>query len=232
MDTDSPSPVSLRETSSPRGGEGKTAADTLSPLPAGERTVLRSKTGEGKSIKPITHRQPHKTAFARKLRENETEEEWFLWSDLKDRRLQGHKFVRQIPLGPYIVDFLCRRHHLIVELDGVQHAQSQYDVDRTVWLNRNSYSVLRFWNGEVRTERTAVLETILAVLEGRIFEACGAIRFSPAHSPSLGPAGNPLPVGERGKKSADPFVFRLRGADVLCSKTGEGESNSHAVSRS
>jgi very-short-patch-repair endonuclease len=144
---------------------------------------LRSKTGEGE-LKPVTHRLAHKTAFARKLRDNETEEEWFLWSDIKDRRLQGHKFVRQIPLGPYVVDFLCRRLHLVVELDGVQHAESRYDVDRTAWLNRNGYSVLRYWNDEIRNEREAVLETILGVLEGRIFEACDVLRFSPAHSPS------------------------------------------------
>ena len=188
---------------------------------------MRSKTGEGQSEKPVTHRLPHKTAFARKLRENETEEEWFLWSDLKDRRLRGHKFVRQIPLGPYIVDFLCRAHHLIVELDGVQHAESKYDIDRTEWLNRNGYSVLRFWNSEVRTERAALLETIIAVLEGRIFEACATIRFSPSHFPSPGPAGHPLPVGERGKKSAAPFASPPRGEDGLRSKPGEGKSMSH-----
>jgi very-short-patch-repair endonuclease len=232
MDTDSPSPVSLRETSSPRGGEGKD--ELISHLPHGERTVLRSKTGEGQSIKPITHRQPHKTAFARKLRENETEEEWFLWSDLKDRRLQGHKFVRQIPLGPYIVDFLCRRRQLIVELDGIQHAQSTCDIDRTVWLNRNGYSVLRFWNSEVRTERAIVLETIQSVLEGRIFEACSAIRFSPGHSPSpVSLRETSSPRGGEGKTAADTLSPLPHGErTVLRSKTGEGESNSHAVSRS
>jgi very-short-patch-repair endonuclease len=195
---------------------------------------LRSKPGEGQSEKPITHRLPHKTAFARKLRENETEEEWFLWSDLKDRRLHGHKFVRQIPLGPYIVDFLCRGHNLIVELDGVQHAESPYDDSRTIWLNRNGYSVLRFWNSEIRRERTAVLETILAVLEGRIFEACATVRFSPSHSPSPGLLRKPSSPrgGEGNALTVEPFASPLRGEDVSRSETGEGESNSRAVSRS
>jgi very-short-patch-repair endonuclease len=216
METDSPSPGPAGHPL-PEGERGRAGADS-SPLPPGERTVLRSKTGEGKSEKPITHRLPHKTAFARKLRENETEEEWFLWSDLKDRRLHGHKFVRQIPLGPYIVDFLCRGHHLIIELDGSQHSESRYDEKRTRWLNENSYSMLRFWNDEIRRERTAVLETILAVLEGRIFEACDTIRFSPSYFPSPGLLRKPS--SPRG------------GEDVSRSETGEGESNSRAVSRS
>jgi very-short-patch-repair endonuclease len=227
MESDSPSPVSLRETVLSPEGRGEGGAVFASP-PRGEGG-LRSKPGGGESQKPVTHRLAHKTEFARELRARDTEEEWFLWSDLKNRQLHGHKFVRQIPLGPYIVDFLCRAHHLIVELDGVQHAESKYDIDRTYWLNRNGYSVLRFWNSEIRKERTAVLETILAVLEGRIFEACATIRFSPSYSPSPGllrkpssPRGgeakevrlSPLPCGER---------------TVSRSETGEGESTSHEI---
>jgi very-short-patch-repair endonuclease len=225
--SDSPSPVSLRETVLSPGGRGESAAPFPSP-PRGE-DGLRSKPGEGESKKPITHRLPHKTAFARKLRENETEEEWFLWSDLKDRRLNGHKFVRQIPLGPYIVDFLCRSHHLIVELDGVQHAESPYDDSRTIWLNRNGYSMLRFWNSEIRRERTAVLETILAVLEGRIFEACATIRFSPSHSPSPGLLRKPPSPrgGEAKEERYSPLPHGER--TVSRSETGEGESISQEI---
>ena len=166
-----------------------TGEDYASPLPSGRGQ------GEGAASRKaipnlrqqnidITKRRPGKTAFARKLRVEETEEEYFLWSDLRNRRLNGYKFARQIPLGPYLVDFLCREQRLIVELDGGQHSENSADLKRTQWLNANSYSVIRFWNHEVRFERTAVLETILGVLEGRIFEACEAIRFSPAHSPS------------------------------------------------
>ena len=181
---DTPSPVSLRETALSPGGRGEVGAVFASP-PRGEGG-LRSKPGEGESGKPITHRLAHKTEFARKLRAEDTEEEWFLWTDLKNRQLRGHKFVRQIPLGHYVVDFLCREKRLIVELDGVQHVESQHDVNRTAWLNRNGYAVLRFWNSEIRKEREAVLDTILTVLEGRIFAACSAIRFSPSHSPPRG----------------------------------------------
>ena len=127
-----------------------------------------------------TKRRPGKTGQARTLRANDTEAEYRLWSELRNRHLNGYKFSRQIPLGPYIVDFICREHHLVIELDGSQHADSSHDIERTVWLNQQGYSVLRFWNGEVLTERRGVLETVLAVLNGQIAEPCGTLRFSPA----------------------------------------------------
>lgn len=128
---------------------------------------------------PAWIRKPGATARARTLRRNDTEPEFRLWSDLRGRRLGGYKFSRQIPLGPYIVDLVCREKKLVVEIDGTQHAESQADQSRTNWLNASGYSVLRFWNDEVLKERRAVLETILGVLEGRIFERCETIRFHP-----------------------------------------------------
>ena len=127
-----------------------------------------------------TKRLHGKTVQARSLRTNDTEAEYRLWGDIRNRQLNGFKFSRQMPLGPYIVDFLCREQRLVVELDGSQHAESAHDDRRTEWLNRQGYSVLRFWNAEVLQERSAVLDTILAVLQGQIVERCDAIRFSPA----------------------------------------------------
>ncbi|MCL6708326.1 DUF559 domain-containing protein [Pseudomonas sp. R2.Fl] len=128
----------------------------------------------------ITKRRPGKTTQARTLRHDETEAEYRLWGELRGRHLNGHKFARQIPLGPFIVDFLCREQRLVVELDGSQHAESAHDVGRTAWLNQNGYGVLRFWNHEVLRERRAVLDTILAVLEGQIADRCETLRFHPA----------------------------------------------------
>jgi very-short-patch-repair endonuclease len=133
-----------------------------------------------------TKRRDGATIRARALRSNDTEPEYRLWSDLRNRRLNGYKFVRQIPLGPFIVDFLCREKLLVLELDGSQHAEARGDVRRTNWLNSNGYSVLRFWNDEVLKERRAVLETILAVLEGRIYAPSPGLRFAPA---TLSPMG-------------------------------------------
>ena len=124
------------------------------------------------------------TQRARKLRTIETEAEYRLWGDLRGRRLNGYKFVRQVPLGSYIVDFVCRDKKMIVEVDGSQHVDCPSDIARTAWLNVCGYSVLRFWNQEVLTERRAVLETILAVLDGRISSPSPGLRFAPAtHTP-------------------------------------------------
>ena len=127
-----------------------------------------------------TKRRSGKTAFARHLRQNETEEEYNLWSDLRARRLNGFKFARQIPLGPYIVDFVCRECLLVVEIDGFHHAESRYDAARTVWLNTQGYSVLRFWNHDISKGRTSVLETILAALDGALEEDPASGFYSPA----------------------------------------------------
>ncbi|MGF9563566.1 DUF559 domain-containing protein [Neorhizobium sp. JUb45] len=137
---------------------------------------------EGVRIMPddhITKRRAGKTSQARRLRRNETEEEYRLWSELRNRLLNGYKFARQVPLGPYIVDFLCRDRGLIVEIDGFHHADSMSDRIRTQWLNANGYAVLRFWNHEITGERRAVLDTILAALAGDLAAACETTRFYP-----------------------------------------------------
>jgi very-short-patch-repair endonuclease len=203
-----------------------------SPLPLGrgqgEGAAVQDKVTDSDTAEEwnnaVTKRLAGKTAFARKLRVEETEEEYFLWSDLRGRRLNGYKFARQIPLGPYIADFLCRDARLIVELDGGQHSENNYDSARTKWLNQQGYSVIRFWNNEVRFERAAVLETILAVLEGRIFEARHDIRYSPGGAPS--PC--PLPEGRGGASRgsiAEPSPLDLSSASAspLPSGRGQGE---------
>lgn len=131
-------------------------------------------------------RRPGATGRARALRANETEAEYRLWGDIRNRQLNGYKFARQIPIGPYVVDFICRDARLVLELDGVQHSEDRRDDIRTRFLNRNGYSVLRFWNDEVLRERGAVLDTLLAVLDGQIFANTPGLRFSPASSQSEG----------------------------------------------
>lgn len=128
----------------------------------------------------VTKRRPGKTQQARRLRRTETEEERRLWSDLRDRRLNDYKFSRQIPLGAYVADFLCREQRLIVEIDGFHHAERRTDKTRTDWLNRQGYSVLRFWNHEITQQRRTVLDTIVAALNGQLIERCDTTRFYPA----------------------------------------------------
>ncbi len=107
-----------------------------------------------------------KTQRARRLRRNATDAELRLWHRLRSRSILGFKFVRQEPIGPYIVDFACRERRLIVELDGSQHADSMRDVVRDRWLAEQGYHVLRFWNNDVMVNMEGVLETIAMVLNG------------------------------------------------------------------
>ncbi len=92
---------------------------------------------------------------------------------LRDRRLAGFKFRRQVPVGPYVLDFLCKdakQIALAIEADGDQHADSSADVARTAWLTANGYRVLRFWNGEILSNPEGVYEAILAALRGECYE--------------------------------------------------------------
>jgi very-short-patch-repair endonuclease len=127
---------------------------------------------------------------ARTLRRNQTEPEHRLWSLIRNR--QGHKFVRQLPIGPFVADFACREAALIVELDGSQHVDSTNDAGRTKYLNEQGYSVLRFWNNDVLAIGRGVAEAILAAIEGH---PPPGQRFAPA---TLSPEGR----GERGARAA------------------------------
>src|SRR5271169_3688094 len=99
---------------------------------------------------------------ARSMRGAPTDVELRLWRLLRDRRLNGVKFRRQVPLGPYIVDFLRVGAKLIVDADGSQHAESRHDNVRDAYLAGEGWKVLRFWKNEVLQNREGVLETILA----------------------------------------------------------------------
>ncbi len=112
--------------------------------------------------------------FARKLRKDMTDAERWLWYELKARRFAAKKFRRQVPIGDYIVDFVCFEAKLIVELDGGQHAWlMEQDNIRTAWLNSQGFRVMRFWNYQVFEESDAVLETIW-----------NALRVDPSPQPS------------------------------------------------
>jgi len=104
---------------------------------------------------------------ARELRQEATDAERRLWSALRDRRLRGYRFRRQHPIGPFIVDFACTRHRLIVEADGGQHADNEADRRRTAWLESEGWRALRFWNNDVLANTEGVVETILRELSPR-----------------------------------------------------------------
>jgi very-short-patch-repair endonuclease len=125
------------------------------------------------------------TRRARSLRRSSTRAEWALWLELRDRRLGGLKFARQQPIGPYIVDFVCRERRLIIEVDGGQHADNTSDRHRDARLTALGYRIIRVWNNDV----LANTEGILAMLGSELEEA---------------PHPVPLPVnGERARGFAD-----------------------------
>src|SRR5208282_3327351 len=103
-----------------------------------------------------------KTSSARQLRKNSTLAERKLWRYLRSRSIGGFKFVRQEPIGPYVVDFVCRGKRLVVEVDGGQHADSKRDAVRDRWLVDHRYRVLRFWHNEVLGNIEGVWDTIFA----------------------------------------------------------------------
>jgi adenine-specific DNA-methyltransferase len=102
---------------------------------------------------------------ARALRSRPTDAEKFLWKHLRLRQLDGYKFRRQRPVGPYIVDFVCLEKKLVIEVDGGQHAENQVaDCRRDAWLRSQGYEVLRFWNDEVLKKIDGVSEVIFQAL--------------------------------------------------------------------
>ena len=108
-------------------------------------------------------------AVAKKLRANTTPHERILWRALKELPVDGTHFRRQAPIGPYVVDFFCPAKRLILELDGGHHNEDETakrDSERQLWLEREGYHVIRFWNSEITGDLTAVLERIYVELYG------------------------------------------------------------------
>ncbi len=103
--------------------------------------------------------RPRPTARAQGLRNNATDAERRLWTQLSRSHL-GHKFLRQMPVGSFIADFLCRSRRLVIELDGGQHCENARDEARTRFIEAQGYRVLRFWNNEVMGNLEGVLTAI------------------------------------------------------------------------
>ncbi len=104
-----------------------------------------------------------KIALARSFRKSPVLTERLLWKLLRDRKLAGVKFRRQVPIGPYVADFLCFERRLIVEADGPLH-DPERDAARDAWLEAQGFRVLRFPNAMVQGDYDAVLDRILEAL--------------------------------------------------------------------
>ena len=105
---------------------------------------------------------------ARELRKNMTKQERILWNILKDKQFYGYKFRRQHPIENYIVDFICREEKIIIEIDGGQHNQPsdiEYDKKRTLFLESQGYTVIRFWNNDIDKNLDGVFKELQKVFK-------------------------------------------------------------------
>lgn len=104
---------------------------------------------------------------ARALRKSMPKSEVILWSRLRREQLGGYRFRRQMPIGPYIVDFACAELRLVIEVDGATHttpAEIERDARRTAFLQQEGWHVRRVWNNEVYENLEGVLEGLLIEL--------------------------------------------------------------------
>ena len=139
-------------------GGGKTLPRRLPTSPLTGEVDARSAAGEGDGSTGD---------FARKLRTRMTEAEGKLWAALRARRFDHYKFRRQVPIGRYIVDFVCFERRLVIEVDGSQHEASQHDVLRDAWLSKQGFRVMRFWNADVLQAMDGAMLAILEALESQ-----------------------------------------------------------------
>jgi very-short-patch-repair endonuclease len=136
-----------------------------------EETLSPGGRGQGEGVTTSVSQAPDLTPLARTLRRCATDAEKLLWSRLRGRRMAGWKFKRQVPIGPYIADFLCSDAWLIVELDGGHHNRDDVqakDRQRTMELEGRGYLVARFWNHEVTGNLDGVCDTIQNLVQGAV----------------------------------------------------------------
>ena len=180
------------------------ANQTSSPL-AGEEGARREAVGRRGGQRDLN-------SLARRMRNEATDAERRLWSELRGKRLGGHKFKRQEQIGDHIVDFVCFGRRLVVEADGSQHAESATDKARDHYLAQQGFQVLRFWNNDILTNIEGVATAILAALAAPL----------PNPSPARGEGLN----GNTSLQSSSP----LAGEDSEAyprsglAKLGEGDS--------
>ena len=144
----------VRDRRTGRGGVLQASRPTrrrTSPLRGGRnsRSCCAANFGGGMPHRAVT---PIRRRFGKVMRQTMTDAEVRLWLRLRKPGIDGLRFRRQVPIGPYIVDFFCPQHRLIVEIDGGQHANDDAaarDRERDAWLARHGYRVVRAWNNDV-----------------------------------------------------------------------------------
>ena len=96
-----------------------------------------------------------------------------LWQELRRKQIGGYHFRRQVPIGPYFADFACVKEKLVLEVDGIGHAEPHEidrDAKRTLFLESLGWRVIRFMNVEVFDETDAVVESVWRHLKSPEFK--------------------------------------------------------------
>ncbi|MGO9805998.1 MAG: endonuclease domain-containing protein, partial [Rhodomicrobium sp.] len=166
--------------------QGERVSPRTAAMSRGKPSPLAGEGGDRQSRAPgegeVTNSTP--LSRARGLRHTMTDAEHGLWRILRNRQFARSKFRRQVPIGPYIADFLCFEARLIIEADGGQHADSARDAARDAWFATNGFRALRFWNNDILKNPEGVALVIATALAGE----------EPLTRPQ---SGHPLPQGER-----------------------------------
>ncbi|HEY5130287.1 MAG TPA: endonuclease domain-containing protein [Bradyrhizobium sp.] len=137
---------------------------------------------EGGRVRGMRQRVPkQKRVLAKALRAKATDAEIALWRLLHSRRPVSMKFRRQVPIGPWILDFVSFEQRLVVEADGSQHAESEYDKRRDYDLSERGFRVLRLWNNDILMRSPSVVEMIVDVVARSPSPVCAP---DGAHPPS------------------------------------------------
>ncbi len=120
-------------------------------------------------MKKLRDSIPIRRKYARDLRANMTEAEHKLWFHIRGKHLDGYRFRRQHPIGPFITDFACVREKLIIEVDGATHGEDEEirsDERRTAYLESAGWKVIRYGNEAIYKHIDDVLDDIIAHLKG------------------------------------------------------------------
>lgn len=108
-------------------------------------------------------------AKARELRKNSTLSEILLWQEIKERKLLGYQFHRQVPMLDFIVDFYCHELKLVIEIDGSSHNYTyDYDSYRQNELEKYGVKFLRFDDLEVKKDLQNVMRTLQAFMLSKV----------------------------------------------------------------
>lgn len=152
---------------------------------------MRAGRGAVRRLNPV---EPHLRTFAKQQRARMTKAEELFWEQVRGKRFQELKFKRQVPIGPYVVDFLRPSARLIVELDGQPHENAERrerDKERDTWLKAQGFTIVRFSN-----------DLILGSLELALRELAAVVQNQDGPSPAPASQGHPPP--QRGEGYAVP----------------------------